>query len=108
MNKDLYAAKMQIVSKQAGSIAFRATYGKFNRDANLLAVDSLRILLTEAELLLLDKHTGAITEADHFANTNVGRSLPPEGNPNSSESSQEASRETGDVRQNLEKPKPEE
>lgn len=72
----------------------------------LLSVDGARVaansvvdFMIEIGFLNFDKHTGAITEAAHFANTMLGE-VPQEGHSNVSESSQAASSETSVVGQN--------
>lgn len=65
------------------------------------------LCIQKLTLLLSDKHTEAITEEAHSANTMLGEVCPCCKRP-TSEPYRASSSETGDVRQNLDKLKPEE
>lgn len=65
------------------------------------AKGQLRICIRDAELLLSDKNTGAITESAHLANTVLGEVCPHCRKLITTESSGAGSGETGDVGQNL-------
>lgn len=60
-----------------------------------------KYLIAQLPGLILRKHTGAITEAAHSANTVLGEVCPHCGKGLTAESSGADSSETGDVRQNL-------
>ena len=88
--------------QEADYLKFRRknTYDTNARSVLLATYCRLRKCILEAELLLSDKHTGAITEAAHLANTVLGEVCQKEETSNIGVPGADSS-ETGDVGKNL-------